>query len=739
MLLLLLLIGTSYSKDLHWQNISMPGAAVSSLLTDGKELYASTRERLKKWDTSTQQWNDDLTLTEPGHYRHMIQADTFSVIATDRGVLYRKSTGAWEPIASPISTAGSVRGIHYNKNTLYISSTKSIYSTQNWGVTWEHHSVPPSNSINIGASVIHNDTLWVGHEYLGKLYLMDLQTNSWDSTQLFRYLGQGVTSLVFKNDSLVIGTKEEGTMILRPPYTEALQYSYASMYADYIEKIIVENDRLYVINHFGDFEDKSGIYTSSPGGSWTDITGNLPKKTLSSMTFFMGSLWVSDIYTGVHRLDGDTWTSVNAGLNELIYDKATLFNNDLYVSVYGGEIFRSKGLTNNWTPVPINLKTHRPSYALESTTAGVWYGVLSDGIFFTDGDSLVNVSNNIDEEHISISGISILNDEFYIGARGSQIGVSILKKNGDSWLSISDDIDSNFTRSITLLEQTSNYLYVCEVSERLSIYDKALKTWEHLTTPSFPSFLHVESDPFILGAGKELFISNDSAKSWQPVANTPDEYYNNILQINDTFYLGTYKGIYMWDRKNAHFELIGLENKYITTLLEKDSNLIALTTAGIFSAHLSGSVPITDKSSAAHRSSSTEDLSNSISKESSSENNYSAHAQTASSSDSIPSSINASESSSLQQEMSSTQNTAHVNYDTTPYNTPHFSIQENGFIIQENTIFKAYLYSITGQKLSAITGSHSGTYYWNTSIDDGVYVIQCITPSGSQTQVFSIQ
>jgi photosystem II stability/assembly factor-like uncharacterized protein len=198
---------------------------------------------------------------------------------------------------------------------------------------------------------------------------------------------------------------------------------------------------------------EDGIYVSTDGINWNNITGDLPTRLITSITGTPDSLYIGTVFYGVFLStnNGLNWKAYNNGF----YETSTTFcslvkDNVLYLGTVDG-VYRSINNGMNWEKFNEGLSTCFPVTSF-STHKGNIYLLNNCGAFKRTND---------DSEWIDAGFYGdkfLITDNVIITTNGSIIFLST--NNGNSWFQPNERVTYY---SINALAENNGYLFTAAI------------------------------------------------------------------------------------------------------------------------------------------------------------------------------------------------------------------------------------------------------------------------------------
>lgn len=201
---------------------------------------------------------------------------------------------------------------------------------------------------------------------------------------------------------------------------------------------------------------KGIMRSTNQGGSWIDITNDLPNLNVTAIEFdSTGKIYLGTMGGGVYvsSNNGNSWSAVNNGLtNKRITTLKIQRGGPIYVGTVGGGVFRSTNGGQMWTQQNYGLRFWNITAMILNNQGGVIVGTPNDGVYrSTDmGANWSRANGNITSRYIT-SFAKNGAGELGVGTLGGGVCLSI--DGGGGWTEIKE---SNICENVTALVFAGN-------------------------------------------------------------------------------------------------------------------------------------------------------------------------------------------------------------------------------------------------------------------------------------------
>jgi photosystem II stability/assembly factor-like uncharacterized protein len=411
----------------------------------------------------------------------------------------------WQPTNGPYGGATVNDFLQYNDSTIFLATTEGLIKSTDNGNSWTR-----INSLNVtclGKDKLN--TLYFGIS--GHLKRSTDGGNSWTDITVW---GAAIKDFVISyKDTIFVGSwdawitdQSENSDLEKATLTNGVfrSFDYGNtwslvnsgiQYPGVYELIILSNNSILVGTSGG------GVYKSTNwGDSWISSNNGIPANSQgyryaeSFIEFAPGKLLTGTHFSIYYSSNyGDSWLYKGVGYNNNI---ATCFEIDEFGTIYAGSdlgdgVFYSTNNGTNWNYLGLYASVKTLGWASENS---LYAGCLSNGLYrFNFVDS---------------SWIQVYNK----GYATVEVDNILLTKSGN------------------LIAKTHSwgYQYTTDSGEN----------WTKIITPTLFNVYATINDSIFIGGYDELYISNDTGKTWNVTSNLSISslYFEPNTQI---LYLGT--------------------------------------------------------------------------------------------------------------------------------------------------------------------------------------------------------
>jgi len=408
---------------------------------------------------------------------------------------------------------------------LYTIRNEGIFTSSNSGDTW--------NKINQSyfASNLCMDISSTGKIYAGKssggLWWTANNGQSWNFNpiSIAPHSGQWATVIIVKVNSL-------GHVYINNHVSLNGGQNFSTFNIG--GSLILSRDYAFNSSNHVYAATQNGIFFSiNNASSWTNINGNLPANSATSLVFDNGNLIAGLNGNGVFKTsdNGTTWVELNNGLTDLnIIEVYKDEQNNYYAGTTLGKVFKSSDLGLSWNPI-YNSNPENQINSIYSDGSSIFlstkYGVLNS---VNNGLTWTEKNNNLILPGINSLAFSDNNNKIFAA---SNSGIYFSPDNGMNWEKRSNSLPAATVNSVfkcpngDILAGLRNYGIYRSTSEGIS--------WQQSNSgiPNYGIFNNIVSSPngFIFTTDLasrftdtlKLYRSSDNGLSWikvlQPESN----------------------------------------------------------------------------------------------------------------------------------------------------------------------------------------------------------------------------
>ncbi len=496
-----------------------------------------------------------------GYFNHIAGNTSNLLSVTNYGTTFEYSNGQW----NYRSSLNYIDELYQVQDKWIGISSNNIYLSQNDGLSWDEITPIDNSSFFIKAKVIDNSIYVLTTDSLFSTSDFGL---TWDS----RTFGDSITSgnetgVLFLQNAFYV----KDNIILASGFTSFLSsfsvvaYSsdfgetwQAASFSNGVQNIVV-SDIISDGNYFY-LANESGFYKSEDGLNWIEMNDGL---TISSGSFTSNKFTqynngliaiLSSAISGLYTYDGNTWT--------LLYDETYLtdfaVNNDEIIFCAQGKVFKYQPGNNILLSDNIIASTSKPlassngnvfsiynSKLYRTTDEGENWEVIKDtssSVLVINGDTLFAVSSNgiirSDDSGINwitlnsgipsayvpkLNTVGLANGKVYAGFNGTrarmhlppvweQGGVYVSTNNGVNWNSLNNGLpqEGGVPAPIYQIFADGSVIIINTIAGRFSLVNN---TWINIgagfPANTFVSGLKIFNNDVIFFTNNGLFISHD--------------------------------------------------------------------------------------------------------------------------------------------------------------------------------------------------------------------------------------
>ena len=470
---------------------------------------------------------------------------------------------------------GLLLSIDKNEDEIYCAGNGGVFKSNDFGENWTNLGLNEEsvNKIKIVSEhlfaisntgcykYIAEDSSWLNVNE-GRWQSMDAKGSvifvGSDYYGIFRSLNLGETwtevnngidnkdieEILIISDSIVLASASgtSGSGIFRSTNLgDSWERTNPDKYAWNFEGITEYNNMLYAF----DFSNYAKVYKGIDSGkTWIlPLYSTSPSDIIQSIYSDSTGIYVCVYHHGIFKStnEGSSWTSLNAGLNNI--NVLSLSSNDsrLFAATFDG-FYRSTKKNVQWVKKSKGIGNYGIT-SLSEIGGNLLIGTYGSGLFISEGNIFENLYLGTDL--MFIKDVLVSNDLLYALASSwpSMDYVTFLVSTdvGITWTQIDNGFDTYGLEQIAI---NNNYIYVSSV---YGIFRKSIQgnLWEKLTN-GIPYNINASdiacSDSVIIvsNGSAEIYISNNNGDSWQTKAIQGLFSASKLLSGNSgEFYLGS--------------------------------------------------------------------------------------------------------------------------------------------------------------------------------------------------------
>ena len=272
---------------------------------------------------------------------------------------------------------------------------------------------------------------------------------------------------------------------------------------------------------------------------------------------------------------GITWSPSNQGIPEDPYVPAIKARNEkIYASVSPGGMFVSDDLAETWTPINAGIEYALFYNFIVGESGKIYAASAFGGIYYSPDSGMTWLNKSDGISSLIFKDFAFFNSRIY--AASDKLYES--SNDGDSWQEI--DIPGLDVNGIWSMIVNKNIFYVC-TSQDIYISEDSLKTWtkSSLTTPGTNVSMGLQNDTVYLTTGNgSIYYTTSNGQSWRTIQNNLYSGLTlNALFLNNNIVMSTAEGIYTSNDNGSSWLIgnTGLRTIWIKALAKNDTGIFA--------------------------------------------------------------------------------------------------------------------------------------------------------------------
>lgn len=404
-----------------------------------------------------------------------------------------------------------------------------------------------ANSLQNGASsmciLMDEDYLYYG-DYSKGVYKSSDNGVNWINI----YSEGRSNSIVKLDDILYIATENFGVALYEEGEPNWIKKNRG------LPKTVVSE--VYVINGYVYARTWQGLYrTNNEMEGWEDISYQsnriLALDLVSDNNVLYTSIYSNAIKTSTDK--GKSWRNLNESLFE---DKASFWrlrvkDNLMIAYAYnGGLVHLSNDYGENWKAIELPVKSYSLTNLRDLTIInGRILISMAFGTYYSD--DLGENWSVVEDENIgeSIGGAlkyNFIDGNLFLGTMDN--GLFYSENNGTNWNKF-DFGDTLLNKlKIRAIEKYGDEFYIGTQDTGMLKWNSITKevVWfsDSLSANGWIDDIYKLEDNIIVKTVSSIFLSKDNGKTWENTFPDMEETVNNLQLIDDTFFMGTWSGIF---------------------------------------------------------------------------------------------------------------------------------------------------------------------------------------------------
>lgn len=483
-------------------------------------------------------------------------------------VLYSNDYGkSWESVTNELDTLKAKNLFYYN-DTIHCTLSNRYIKIYEEGdsLSFQTSIIKKAYSFN---SIMVDDTVVYLGDYSNGLFKSTNYGESWENY----YLDHRVNSIVKLGDFVYLGTEYAGVAL----YEEGEQFT-TNKNKGLPNTVVVD---LYLLNGYVYAHTWQGLYrTNNEMDGWENASYQSNVYTCFDLIADNNQLFTA-IYNNAIKTStdkGKIWSDIN---DYLLEDKASFWrlrvkDNIMVTYSYNGGITQfSDDYGKNWEIKAFPGNSYNLSYLKDLTISnGRILISMATGTYYTDdlGENWSKVDDiNIGESIRGALKYNYIDSKLYLGTLDN--GLFYSENNGTNWNKF-DFGDTVLNRlKIRAIKKYGDEFYIGTQDTGLLKWNSTTKevVWfsDSLSAHGWIDDIYKLDDNIIVKTISSIFFSKDNGKNWENVFPSLEVTTNNLQLIDDTFYIGTWRGIFY-----STFDKLGI----VLTSVEAEPS-VNLTTA----------------------------------------------------------------------------------------------------------------------------------------------------------------
>jgi hypothetical protein len=484
-------------KTWRWLSYGLPSIFhVNAIISDGKTIYAGTRDGLFESSDDGAHWID----AEPGKTVYgMCLIDGMVFWCGDAGGIWKTTNNgaSWITGGTGLPSGGRVTTLFVDGSKLYANVGRiGVFVSGDLGAHWDTASLALSVKETYGISMVRAGTVLIAASQQ-TMYRSTDEGATWAVSETGIPAGNGATSIAY-NGSVAIACNAYGTFV---SHDLGISWKLSDSGLTGSPQSVVALGKIFLAGAIGlycSLDDGKSWQTSGSGASTSTVTSILTygdKVIAGTLDADYGLAWKSSD-------KGDSWVSDDDSLSTIGVNALASTDQTLLCGTDGAGVFYSLDSGNHW---------HSSS------------GLAFDGY---------------------ISAFLVRGNIVLAGTKGFSQSMFRSTDYGRSWVASHDGLSTNDVLSLTL---DSNVFFAGINSDGFFHSLDSGVSWQAISTP--PEF-----SPALLGnhlgyqysaAFKYLYRSNDHGTTWIPDSNgLAGVRASCMVDAGGVLYLGTNHGVF---------------------------------------------------------------------------------------------------------------------------------------------------------------------------------------------------
>lgn len=458
-------------------------------------------------------------------------------------LLYSINGGkTWNPFVNGTDTL-RIDNFYLENDTIHGTLSNRYIKIYTDGESFNTHSLTIHIAYSFMSILVDDSGIYIG-DYKNGLFKSTNNGESWENY----YLGHRVNSLVRLGKFVYLATENSGV----------------ALYEDGEQNVTIKNKGLpntvvsdiYLVNGYVYASTWQGLYrTNNEMEGWENASYQSNRALSFDLRADNNQLFAPIYNNGIKTSTdkGKSWSNLNESLFE---DKASFWrlrvkDNLMIAYAYnGGLIHISNDYGENWKTIEFPGKSYSLTNLRDLTIINERILIsMSFGTYYSDdlGENWSMVEDeNIGESIRGALKYNFIDNNLYLGTLDK--GMFYSENNGTNWNKF-DFGDTLLNKlKIRAIEKYGDEFYIGTQDTGMLKWNSITKevVWfsDSLSANGWVDDIYKLEDNIIVKTVSSIFLSKDNGKTWENTFPDMEETVNNLQLIDDTFFLGTWSGIF---------------------------------------------------------------------------------------------------------------------------------------------------------------------------------------------------